>query len=57
MFFDHETDKNNDRAELASEKFKEIQGAYEVLKDPQEREWYDKHRESILNGEFCGNDN
>jgi len=27
-----------------------IQQAYEVLIDPQERAWYDKHREAILKG-------
>lgn len=28
-----------------------IQEAYEVLSDPQERSWYDGHRDSILRGE------
>lgn len=27
-----------------------IQKAYEVLSDPQERAWYDKHREAIIKG-------
>lgn len=27
-----------------------IQQAYDVLSDPQERAWYDKHREAILRG-------
>ena len=31
--------------------FREIQDAYEVLKDPKEREWYDDHREQILSGD------
>lgn len=31
--------------------FTEVQAAYEVLADPQERSWYDTHREDILYGE------
>lgn len=34
----------------AKEQFQLIQQAYEVLNDPQERAWYDKHREQILKG-------
>jgi DnaJ homolog subfamily A member 5 len=34
----------------AKEKFQLIQQAYEVLSDPQERAWYDRHREQILKG-------
>jgi DnaJ-class molecular chaperone len=30
--------------------FQEIQGAYAVLSDRQERSWYDSHREEILRG-------
>jgi DnaJ family protein A protein 5 len=44
-------DKNLEQPELAAEKFKLIQQAYEVLSDPDERAWYDKHREAILRGE------
>lgn len=42
----------------ATQKFAEVQAAYEVLSDPQERAWYDSHRESILRGddEAHGND-
>jgi len=53
-------DKNIGNEEEAELKFKEIQQAYEVLSDPQERAWYDTHREQILRGgdgdeeEFCG---
>lgn len=43
-------DKNLDRAEECTKVFTEIQQAYEVLIDKQERAWYDKHREQILRG-------
>jgi len=38
------------RADEAHLKFQEIQNAYETLSDPQERAWYDGHREQILRG-------
>ncbi|OPJ82465.1 dnaJ homolog subfamily C member 21 isoform X2 [Patagioenas fasciata] len=41
-------DKNLDNAEEAAEQFKLIQAAYDVLSDPQERAWYDNHREALL---------
>lgn len=43
-------DKNLDNAEEAKKQFQVIQAAYEVLSDPQERAWYDKHRDAILLG-------
>lgn len=43
-------DKNLENAEEATEQFRTIQQAYEVLVDPQERAWYDRHREAILKG-------
>lgn len=43
-------DKNPDNSEEAKEKFQLVQQAYEVLGDPHERAWYDKHRESIIRG-------
>lgn len=43
-------DRNYDNVEEATQRFAEIQTAYEVLSDPQERAWYDSHRESILRG-------
>lgn len=41
-------DKNPHRVAEATAEFAEVQRAYEVLSDPQERAWYDRHRESIL---------
>ncbi|KAI9040522.1 putative C2H2 finger domain protein [Aspergillus affinis] len=41
-------DRNYGNAEEATELFAEIQSAYEVLSDPQERAWYDSHREVFL---------
>lgn len=35
----------------ATQKFAEVQAAYEVLSDPQERAWYDSHRDAILAGQ------
>uniref|UniRef100_A0A1I8IV07 DnaJ homolog subfamily C member 21 n=3 Tax=Macrostomum lignano TaxID=282301 RepID=A0A1I8IV07_9PLAT len=43
-------DKNPDRVEEATAHFRLVQKAYETLSDPQERAWYDKHRERILKG-------
>ena len=45
-------DKNLDKAEAASNEFKTLQEAYDVLSDPKERKFYDKHKDSIL----CGQD-
>ncbi len=41
-------DKNVGNVEEATDKFKEAHNAYAVLSDPQERAWYDSHREPIL---------
>jgi curved DNA-binding protein CbpA len=43
-------DKYQGDKSIAEEKFKELQNAYSILSDPQERSWYDSHRESILRG-------
>lgn len=43
-------DKNPDNLEHAKEQFLLIQQAYEVLFDPQERAFYDKHKDKILRG-------
>lgn len=42
-------DKNPNNADEAKERFQLIQQAYEVLGDPRERQWYDNHREYIIN--------
>lgn len=43
-------DRNYGDTDNATARFAEIQTAYETLSDPQERAWYDSHRESILRG-------
>uniref|UniRef100_A0AAG5DER6 DnaJ homolog subfamily C member 21 n=1 Tax=Anopheles atroparvus TaxID=41427 RepID=A0AAG5DER6_ANOAO len=43
-------DKNLDNPEEANQQFLLVQAAYDVLSDPQERAWYDNHREQILRG-------
>lgn len=44
-------DKNLHRLNEATETFQFIQQAYETLIDPQERAWYDRHKEEILRGD------
>ncbi|XP_076462361.1 dnaJ homolog subfamily C member 21-like [Babylonia areolata] len=43
-------DKNPDCVDEATAQFRVVQQAYEILTDPQERAWYDRHREAILRG-------
>lgn len=43
-------DRNFGKEEEATRLFAEIQTAYEVLSDPQERAWYDSHESAILRG-------
>lgn len=43
-------DKNPDNIQECTRLFAEIQNAYDVLSDSQERAWYDAHREAILRG-------
>ena len=50
MALRYHPDKNHDDPKGAAERFIEIQNAYEVLSDEQERAWYDSHREQILRG-------
>lgn len=49
-------DKNPENQEEATVKFKEIQTAWTVLNNPEERAWYDSHREQILRGQRNGAD-
>lgn len=39
MIFLNNSDRNLHQLELAEERFKEIQAAYEILSDPAERTW------------------
>lgn len=43
-------DRNFGNVKETTELFAEVQSAYEVLSDPQERAWYDSHRSAILRG-------
>ncbi|KAI6842405.1 DnaJ-domain-containing protein [Hortaea werneckii] len=44
-------DRNFGDEEHATKVFAEVQAAYEVLSDPQERAWYDSHETAILRGD------
>lgn len=44
-------DRNFGEVAAATEKFAELQSAYEILSDPHERSWYDSHRDAILGGQ------
>lgn len=44
-------DRNFNDVESATKRFAEVQTAYEILSDPQERAWYDSHRDAILSGQ------
>ena len=47
-------DRNFGNVESATKLFAEVQSAYEVLSDPQERAWYDSHRAAILSSGKAG---
>ncbi|CAN8104965.1 unnamed protein product [Discula destructiva] len=44
-------DRNYNDQEAATKRFAEVQTVYELLSDPQERAWYDSHRDAILRGD------
>ncbi|KAI0453987.1 DnaJ domain-containing protein [Xylaria acuta] len=44
-------DRNFGDVDNATHKFADVQAAYEVLSDPQERAWYDAHSDAILRGD------
>ncbi len=44
-------DRNIEDVAIATQRFAELQSAYEVLSDPHERAWYDSHRDAILRGQ------
>ena len=44
-------DRNYGNVENTTKLFAEIQSVYEVLSDPQERAWYDSHRDVLLRGD------
>ncbi|KAL8945321.1 MAG: hypothetical protein Q9211_000151 [Gyalolechia sp. 1 TL-2023] len=44
-------DRNYGNVDKTTKSFAEVQSAYEILSDPQERAWYDSHRNMILRSE------
>ncbi|KAK4694909.1 hypothetical protein P7C71_g2749, partial [Lecanoromycetidae sp. Uapishka_2] len=44
-------DRNYGNVEQTTKAFADVQSAYEILSDPQERAWYDSHRDAILRDE------
>ena len=44
-------DRNYGNVDASTKQFADVQSAYEVLSDPQERVWYDSHRDAILRNE------
>lgn len=49
-------DRNYGNVEETTRLFAEVQTAYEVLSDPQERAWYDSHKDVLLRGDQVGAD-
>lgn len=49
-------DRNYGKVDETTKLFAEVQAAYEVLSDPQERAWYDSHEAAILRGDDGGDE-
>lgn len=49
-------DKNPDNIDESTQIFAKIRAAYEVLSDPQERAWYDSHKQQILSDDAVPDD-
>ncbi|KAH8688898.1 hypothetical protein BGW36DRAFT_402388 [Talaromyces proteolyticus] len=49
-------DRNYGSVEAATKLFAEVQCAYEVLSDPQERAWYDSHRDAVFSDDTLNDD-
>lgn len=47
-------DRNYGNVEATTTQFADVQSAYEILSDSQERAWYDSHRDAILRDEDDG---
>lgn len=47
-------DRNYGDVEDSTRLFAEVQSAYQILSDPQERAWYDSHRDAILRDSDIG---
>ena len=47
-------DRNYGNVDETTRLFAEVQTAYEVLSDPQERAWYDSHKDILLRGDQSG---
>lgn len=48
-------DRNIDNVDEATAMFAKVQAAYDILTDPQERQWYDQHRRSANYSQYDGN--
>lgn len=47
-------DRNINNVEEATAMFAKVQAAYDILTDPQERQWYDQHRRSANYSQYNG---
>jgi DnaJ family protein A protein 5 len=47
---DKHSEASAEKKEEANRRFLEVQDAYETLMEPNDRAWYDSHREILING-------